>query len=375
MNVKPDLIGRIVSGAGKAAFFTQLDWVVEQCSEKLGFRPFPGTLNLEIISGQSVAPEFFPAAKIVELLPPDGVGCGAKVVPIYIEGIVAALILPDAGVRVHGENIVEIIAPVNLRRALAKGDGDLVSGFRIEDAGANPEGFVAMVEKLEVEAVMLDLDGTIIDSIEIYYEIVGAVLKRLHLPQVGPEQINKANENGTFLWEKLFPSEMFDNNIKLKDEAWVIARELAPKMFTNRVKLLPGAAEMLQQIAARGLPLAVVTSTPLQNMPAKLTPLAEAGVLPLFAEIITADDTERKKPAADPLIECCRRLTVAVEKCVYVGDTLIDIQAGQAAGTGTVGVLTGFDNRQMLQTARPDAVIDSLADLAAVVSLGEENLL
>jgi len=42
------ITGKIISGIKKGAFFTQLDWVQEQCLEKLGFKPFPGTLNLEI---------------------------------------------------------------------------------------------------------------------------------------------------------------------------------------------------------------------------------------------------------------------------------------------------------------------------------------
>ena len=49
MKQKHTFTGKIVSGAGKAAFFTRLDWVLEQCTAKLGFAPFPGTLNIEIL--------------------------------------------------------------------------------------------------------------------------------------------------------------------------------------------------------------------------------------------------------------------------------------------------------------------------------------
>ncbi|MDP6927209.1 MAG: DUF120 domain-containing protein, partial [Rhodospirillales bacterium] len=45
-----ELRGQVVSGGRLAAFFTQLDWVMEQCAEKLGFEPFPGTLNVEIVA-------------------------------------------------------------------------------------------------------------------------------------------------------------------------------------------------------------------------------------------------------------------------------------------------------------------------------------
>jgi HAD superfamily hydrolase (TIGR01509 family) len=223
------------------------------------------------------------------------------------------------------------------------------------------------LEMIEVEAILFDLDGTIIDSVEIYYKIVWVVLDKLHLPRVSTKQIQKANRDGTFLWEKLFPAAMFSDHPQLKDEAWAIARQISPKMFNGQIKLLPGAKEVLQQISAKGFKIAVVTSTPRQNMEAKLKPLKESGILHLLEEIITADDTVKKKPAADPLLECSKRLAVETEKCVYVGDTQIDIRAGKAAGTVTIGVLTGFDDHEMLKREHPDAIIESLGNLPEVI--------
>jgi phosphoglycolate phosphatase-like HAD superfamily hydrolase len=62
-------------------------------------------------------------------------------------------------------------------------------------------------------------------------------------------------------------------------------------------------------------------------------------------------------------------LAVDPEGAVYVGDTLIDIQAGKAAGTGTIGVLTGFDTCAMMQEEKPDAIISSLSELSEVIRL------
>jgi hypothetical protein len=63
------LSGTLVSGARQAAFFTQLDWVQSQCLDQLGFRPFPGTLNLRLFESDRTA-----AAVILNLpgLPPPG---------------------------------------------------------------------------------------------------------------------------------------------------------------------------------------------------------------------------------------------------------------------------------------------------------------
>ncbi len=369
MKQKKTFTGKIVSGAGKAAFFTRLDWVVEQCFAKLGFAPFPGTLNVEILPESDIRTETLRTGRVIDLLSPDPANCASQVVPVLLEGIPAAVIIPEEKVRIHDRDIIEVLAPVNLREVLQKGDGDLVSGTVGGESDSREEGVARPCEKIEVEAVMLDLDGTIIDSVEIYYRIVRKVLGQLHLPEVSTRQIQKANENGSFHWERLFPPEMVDDQAGMSAKAWTIAHQISPGMFDDRVKLLPGVAEVLKRIAAKGLRLAVVTSTPQQNMEAKLKPLAESETLHLLQEIITADDTVRKKPAADPLIECGRRLATEIEKCVYVGDTLLDIRAGRAAGTRTVGVLTGFDSYEALKEEKPDAIIASLADLPAVVIL------
>jgi HAD superfamily hydrolase (TIGR01549 family) len=215
----------------------------------------------------------------------------------------------------------------------------------------------------ETELVMFDLDGTIIDSTWIYYEIVRVVMTTLELPPVTESEIRKANRNGTFLWEKLFPQACFAEHPGLKDRAWEIARKIAPEMFSQRVKLLPGAAATARRLAASGRRLAIVTSTPAANMAAKLAPLQEGAILELFAEIVTADDTEKKKPEPDPLLECCRRLEQDPTKAVYIGDTRIDIRAGKAAGCATVGVLTGFDDREMLAMEHPNLILNDLTFL------------
>jgi CTP-dependent riboflavin kinase len=113
-----EITGKIVSGAGEGGFFTQIDWVMKQCDEKLGFKPHPGTLNLE------VAPEDLPIVASldqkegVELISPDPKFCNAKAFPIRLGKINAAIIMPEEKVRIHTENIIEIIAPLNIKATL-----------------------------------------------------------------------------------------------------------------------------------------------------------------------------------------------------------------------------------------------------------------
>jgi phosphoglycolate phosphatase len=98
-------------------------------------------------------------------------------------------------------------------------------------------------------------------------------------------------------------------------------------------------------------------------MAIKLAPLAEAGVADVFEVVITADDVQNKKPHAEPLVMCSDKLDLAPGNCVYVGDTRVDIKAGKAAGMQAVAVLTGFDDYDALEREKPDAIIESVAEI------------
>jgi CTP-dependent riboflavin kinase len=121
------LTGKIVSGIKQGVFFTQLDWVQEQCLEKLGFKPYPGTLNLEIAHENMAIIEDLRPQEGVELVPPNSNFCSGFVFPITVEGISGAIVVPAADVRVHGKNIIEIISHLGLKNELGVKDGDFVS--------------------------------------------------------------------------------------------------------------------------------------------------------------------------------------------------------------------------------------------------------
>ena len=126
MNDKLTVTGKIVSGEKKGAFFTQLDWVQNQCQKKLGFRPFPGTLNLEIEEEKIPLLEAFLQKNGIALVPPASNFCTGQVFPVSIMGVSGAIVAPAEDVRAHGKNIIELIAPTSLKDALDVDDGDEV---------------------------------------------------------------------------------------------------------------------------------------------------------------------------------------------------------------------------------------------------------
>ena len=344
------ITGNIVSGIKQGAYFTQLAWVQEQCLTKLGFSPFPGTLNLEIPEERVTIIEYLTSQQGIELVSPESNFCSGYALPVDILGISGAIVAPAEEVRVHRKNVIEIISQVKLKDALDANDGDRVT-LTLENL------------KLNVDAVVFDLDGTLIDTVPIYYEIIDIVFAELGVPAVSRATLQEAMDDGEFDWGCVLPENMKNRKQEVSQKARKIVDAIAPPMFQRQVKLIPGTNVILREIASLGAKIGLVTSTPAQNMKAKMIPVRNAGLDHLLEVIVTADDVQNKKPSPEPLVQCSEKLGVPLKKCVYVGDTRVDIRAGKAAGMKTVGVLTGFDDYDALKNELPDAIINSIAQL------------
>jgi riboflavin kinase len=121
------LKGVIQRGVGKGTFFTQLDWVVVQFEKTLGFRPFPGTLNVRICTEDVPKLEFFFSQKDGELVPDNPEFCSAWLKKVWVDGIPGAAVFPSDDVRVHEKAIIEVMAGCHLKERLRRADGDQVT--------------------------------------------------------------------------------------------------------------------------------------------------------------------------------------------------------------------------------------------------------
>ena len=220
---------------------------------------------------------------------------------------------------------------------------------------------------MKVDAVVFDLDGTLIDTLDIYFRILNIALERLGFQPVAKEIVVDAAREGEFEWSRVLPgglgSKMDDTVAQVRE----IIEGLYKKALHEEAELIPGASEILKKISAMGLKMALVTSTPWEYLQIKLKPLRKAGVADLFDVVITSDDVLRKKPAPEPLITCGKRLGVPMERAVYVGDSRVDIRAGKAAGMQTAGVLTGMEDRESLGREDPDVIIDNVTGLRSLI--------
>jgi len=117
------LRGKVFSGSGEGAKFIELSWVRKQIAEKLGFVPYPGTLNIKLTEGIAKF-KLLKKAKAIEILPAEGFCRGRCFNACFMDTLKCAIVIPE--VENYPEDILEIIAPINLREKFKLKDGDIV---------------------------------------------------------------------------------------------------------------------------------------------------------------------------------------------------------------------------------------------------------
>jgi N-acetyl-D-muramate 6-phosphate phosphatase len=127
--------------------------------------------------------------------------------------------------------------------------------------------------------------------------------------------------------------------------------------------LVPGVKEMLECL--HGVyPMAVVSARDDKSTRAFLEQFELTGY---FEEIVTAITAEHTKPYPDPILCAAEKMGVAPENCLMIGDTTVDIRAGRAAGTQTVGVLCGFGERKELERRGTDLILENTSELTDIL--------
>jgi pyrophosphatase PpaX len=202
-------------------------------------------------------------------------------------------------------------------------------------------------------AVLFDLDGTLLDSVELIVQSYAhAVTTHLGGPvdrdgfiatiglPLGPVLEALAPGQGALLLET-YRAYMHQHHDRL-------------------ARLFPGADETLRALRARGYQLGIVTS---KSRASAGLAFSRFNLETLVDVTVCFDEVTRPKPAPDPLLAAVARLGVAPAACLYVGDTPHDVQAAQAAGMGAVAAPWGAGTRAALAEALPDLWLTALAEL------------
>lgn len=219
----------------------------------------------------------------------------------------------------------------------------------------------------EPKLILLDLDGTLVDSVPDLAFCADAMNERLGLPVHGEERVRQWVGNGV---ERLVRRVLIgrldgEPEAALYERAYPIFCDLYAHNTSARSRLFPGVREGLERLAAAGYHLGCVT-----NKAACFTEplLADLGVAGFFGIVVSGDTLAQKKPHPAPLHHAAAFFKVAPHEALMVGDSRHDVEAARAAGFRVVCVTYGYNHGQDIRLAGPDAVIDSLAELPALLA-------
>jgi phosphoglycolate phosphatase len=219
-----------------------------------------------------------------------------------------------------------------------------------------------------IHAVIVDLDGTMVDTLGDFDAALNAVLHGLGRPAVARADIERMVGKGSM---HLIRSALRHGGLDaaaaeaLLDTAWAAYQAHYRAINGAHSAVYPGVAEGLAALRARGLPLACLTNKPL----AFARDLLQAkGLAGHFAQVFGGDSFERQKPDPLPLLKTCEALGSAPARTLMVGDSQNDGLAARAAGCPVVLVTYGYNHGEPIAQAPHDRLIGSLAELDALIA-------
>lgn len=213
----------------------------------------------------------------------------------------------------------------------------------------------------EVKAVLFDMDGTLIDSIQVYERLFDEIFRRFQLPPVKKGLVAELVRQGRNPWIDVLPSMSFTKEMIIK--AQKIDKEVFPLMYEKYVRVFPGVLPLLSELKKRAVKTAIVTSSWFEEG----DPEPIKRLKGMVDVLVTKFDTERHKPHPAPIFKACEELHVAPEYTLYVGDSPLDIKAGKAAEVQTVGVLWGIGDREKLEGEGSDEIVANSDELRQVI--------
>lgn len=212
---------------------------------------------------------------------------------------------------------------------------------------------------INVRAILLDLDGTLLDTVPDLHAAANAMLRDLGRPELPVEAIRSFVGRGiNNLVKRLLANslEITDENPPPADALDSFKRHYARENGLNTLPY-PGVVEGLKKLKALGLPLAVITN----KTEAFTLPLLEkTGLAPFFDAVVCADRLPKIKPDPMPLIWTCGRFGVAPDEALFIGDSVNDALAGNAACCRVFLVPYGYNEGRNVQELACDAIVPSI---------------
>ena len=208
-------------------------------------------------------------------------------------------------------------------------------------------------------AAIVDLDGTMVDTLGDFVAVLDRVLGELGLPAVPRAFVEHTIGKGS---EHLIRSTLaaVGGDPALYDRAWDRYQAHYADINGTHAVVYPGVPEGLARLRGRGWKLACLTNKPTAFAVALLK---AKGLDGFFALTFGGDAFERKKPDPLPLLKTCEALGTSAQRTLMVGDSSNDAQAARAAGCPVLLVTYGYNHGEPIRAVDADGFIDSLQSL------------
>lgn len=221
---------------------------------------------------------------------------------------------------------------------------------------------------LAVKVVIIDLDGTLIDTAPDIVASANAMLLELGMPSHDHEVITGWIGNGAArLVKRALTGEMDGEPDKaLYDRAYLLFFQHYAQRVSRESVPYPGVAEALAKLRQQGFRLVCVTNKPEAFT---LPLLRDVGLQHHFELVLSGDQLPARKPDPLPLLHACEHFGIEPTEAVLVGDSASDAQAARAAGMPAICVTYGYNRGVDVRDLGPVAVIDSLLELPSHIRL------
>jgi phosphoglycolate phosphatase-like HAD superfamily hydrolase len=224
-----------------------------------------------------------------------------------------------------------------------------------------------------IRAICFDIDGTLSDTDDLWIQRALPAVQpvQIFFPTIQPQTLARRlimglETPGNFVYFILdcvgldsFAGRVYN---------WINHVVLRPR--PKKYLMVPGTKETIESLATR-FPLSVVSS---RDRIGTLDFLETFELQPHFKAIATSQTCRYTKPFPDPIIWAAQQMGVEPHECLMVGDTVVDIRAGKAAGAQTVGVLCGFGEEKELLRAGADLILLSPAHLLSILQITDSPL-
>ena len=210
--------------------------------------------------------------------------------------------------------------------------------------------------------ILIDVDGTLVDSVPDLAYCVDEMMRRLGRPPHGEDKVRDWVGNGV---ERLvrralvgqLEGEPSDEDF---ERAYPIFLELYADNTAQRSCLYPGVRDGIDYMKSQGYQLGCVTNKAAQFT---IPLLKHFGIHDEFGIVVSGDSLPVKKPDPGPLLHAAEHFGVTPQEALMLGDSKSDVTAARAAGFQIVCMSYGYNHGEDIRRYEPDAVIDSMAEL------------